>query len=175
MDAYADVLCLVLSAPPILMQGRSRSRSQTSQIPFLSPQPPPHTPARRTLASLNTPSPRTSNVNLLKIKGSLTDPAPTRRRCALGQVSPLLPCFLFVPNSVGRPTCSISMRIVTSHIRLPSPTQNPWRFRYPSMIPLATLIYHLSIPTAPTPLGSVTWNHWHRSYAVQFVATWAPP
>ncbi|KAI0305310.1 hypothetical protein B0F90DRAFT_1703371 [Multifurca ochricompacta] len=77
----------VLSAPPILMQGRSRSRSQTSQVPFLSSQPPPHTPARRTLASLNTPSPRASNVDLLKIKGSLTDPAPTRRRSALGQTN----------------------------------------------------------------------------------------
>ncbi|KAI0293988.1 hypothetical protein BC826DRAFT_1140537 [Russula brevipes] len=77
----------VLSAPPILMQGRSRSRSQTNQVPFLSPQPPPHTPARRTLASLNTPSPRASNINLLKIKGSLTDPAPIRRRCALGQTN----------------------------------------------------------------------------------------
>ncbi|KAI0249726.1 hypothetical protein BJV78DRAFT_1129157 [Lactifluus subvellereus] len=75
----------VLSAPPILMQGRSRS--QTSQAPFFSPQPPPHTPARRTLVSLNTPSPRVSNVNFLKIKGSLTDPAPTRRRSALGQTN----------------------------------------------------------------------------------------
>ncbi|KAI9459194.1 hypothetical protein BJY52DRAFT_1266922 [Lactarius psammicola] len=76
----------VLSAPPILMQGRSRSRTQTGQVPFLSTQPPPHTPpARRTLASLNTPSPRASNVNLLKIKGSLTDPAPSRRRSTLGQ------------------------------------------------------------------------------------------
>ena len=79
----------VLSAPPILMQGRSRSRTQTGQVPFLSLQPPPHTPARRTLASLNTPSPRASNVNFLKIKGSLTDPAPSRRRSTLGQVCPL--------------------------------------------------------------------------------------
>jgi len=71
------------------MQGRSRSRSQTNQVPFISPQQPPHTPVRRTLASLNTPSPRASNVNLLKIKGSLTDPAPTRRRRTLGQVSRL--------------------------------------------------------------------------------------
>jgi Zinc finger, C3HC4 type (RING finger) len=47
------------------------------------------------LASLNTPSPRASNVNLLKIKGSLTDPAPTRRRRTLGQVSSLLFLFLF--------------------------------------------------------------------------------
>jgi len=78
------------------MQGRSRSRSQSSQAPFFSPQLPPHTPARRTLASLNTPSPRAANVNLLKIKGSLTDPAPTRRRCTLGQVSPLLLYPLFV-------------------------------------------------------------------------------
>ncbi len=77
------------------MQGRSRSRSQTNQVPFLSPQQPPHTPARRTLASLNTPSPRASNVSLLKIKGSLTDPAPTRRRRTLGQVNTLLLCFLF--------------------------------------------------------------------------------
>ena len=157
------------------MQGRSRSRSQTSQVPFLSPQPPPHTPARRTLASLNTPPPRASNVNLLKIKGSLTDPAPTRRRCTLGQVSPLFPVSMlpFISNCVGRPTCSISMRIVTSHIRPPSLTQNLWRFPYPSMILLTILTYHLSIPTVQTPQGSITWNHRYRSYAVQSVATWA--
>ena len=77
------------------MQGRSRSRSQSNQVPFISPQQPPHTPARRTLASLNTPSPRASNVNLLKIKGSLTDPAPTRRRRTLGQVSTIF-LFLFL-------------------------------------------------------------------------------
>jgi hypothetical protein len=153
------------------MQGRSRSRSQTSQVPFLSPQPPPHTPARRTLASLNTPSPRASNVNLLKIKGSLTDPAPTRRRCTLGQVSHRFPWFLFVPNCVSRPTCSISMRIVTSHIRPPSPTQNPWRFPYPSMILLTIPTYHSSIPTALIPQDSITWNRWRRSYAAQSVAT----
>jgi hypothetical protein len=159
------------------MQGRSRSRSQTSQVPFLSPQPPPHTPARRTLASLNTPSPRASNVNLLKIKGSLTDPAPTRRRCTLGQVSPLLSRFFSVSNRVGRPTCSISMRIVTSHIRPPSPTQNPWRFPYPSMTLLTILTYHSSIHTALTTQDSmlVTWNHWRRSYAAQSVAAWALP
>ncbi|KAI0264752.1 hypothetical protein BC834DRAFT_882434 [Gloeopeniophorella convolvens] len=77
----------VLSAPPVLMQGRSRSLSQTNQVPFLSLQPQPHTPARRTLASLNTPSPRTSNVNLLKIKGSLTEPPHARRRPILGQTN----------------------------------------------------------------------------------------
>ncbi|KAI9508073.1 hypothetical protein F5148DRAFT_1199371 [Russula earlei] len=77
----------VLSAPPILMQGRSRSRSQANQLPFLSSQQPPQTPARRTLASLNTPSPRASNVHLLKIKGSLTDPVQTRRRRTHGQTN----------------------------------------------------------------------------------------
>src|SRR5882762_10361794 len=123
------------------MQGRSRSRSQTNQVPFISPQQPPHTPARRTLASLNTPSPRASNVNLLKIKGSLTDPAPTRRRRNLGQVSSFFP-FLFYfnpPNCFNRPTYSTSMRTTTSHIRPPSPMQNPWRFHYLLMILLTIL------------------------------------
>jgi hypothetical protein len=70
----------------------------------MSPQQPPHTPARRTLASLNTPSPRASNVNLLKIKGSLTDPAPTRRRRTLGQVRLLFSFFLlYLIASVDQP------------------------------------------------------------------------
>jgi hypothetical protein len=158
------------------MQGRSRSRSQTNQVPFMSPQQPPHTPARRTLASLNTPSPRASNVNLLKIKGSLTDPAPTRRRRTLGQVRPLLPFFFFsfVPNRIRRPTCSTSMRTVTTHIQPPSPTQNPWRFRYPLTTHLTILTYHLriwTILTAPTFQGTMDRNPLHRSYAAQSAAT----
>lgn len=156
------------------MQGRSRSRSQTNQVPFISPQQPPHTPARRTLASLNTPSPRASNVNLLKIKGSLTDPAPTRRRRTLGQVRLPRFFFSFVLNRIGRPTCSISMRTVTSRIRPPSPTQNPWRFRYPLMTHLTILTYHLriwTILTAPTFQGTMLRNPLHRSYAARSAAT----
>ncbi len=157
------------------MQGRSRSRSQTNQVPFISPQQPPHTPARRTLASLNTPSPRASNVNLLKIKGSLTDPAPTRRRRTLGQVRHLpFAFFSCVLNRIGRPTCSTSMRTVTSHIRSPSPTQNPWRFRYPLTTHLNFLTYHLriwTILTAPTFRRSMVRIPLHRSCAAQSAAT----
>ena len=153
------------------MQGRSRSRSQTSQAPFFSPQPPPHTPARRTLVSLNTPSPRASNVNLLKIKGSLTDPAPTRRRSALGQVSPLPPCVYLLLNSVCRLTCSTSMRTATCHIRPPSPMQKLLRFRYPSMTLLTTPTYHSRlwiILTVLRPL--VTRSRTLQSYAAQYAA-----
>ncbi|KDQ60332.1 hypothetical protein JAAARDRAFT_32711 [Jaapia argillacea MUCL 33604] len=40
---------------------------------------------RRTLADLNTPPPKANDVNRLKLKGSLTDPAYTRRRPIFGQ------------------------------------------------------------------------------------------
>lgn len=158
------------------MQGRSRSRSQTNQLPFISPQQPPHTPARRTLASLNTPSPRASNVNLLKIKGSLTDPAPTRRRRTLGQVRPLsfFSFFFLLYLMHGRPIFSTSMRTITSHIRPPSPTQNPWRFRYPLTTHLTILTYRLkiwTILTAPTFRGTKRRNPLHPSYAARSAVT----
>ncbi|KAI0053211.1 hypothetical protein FA95DRAFT_1552708 [Auriscalpium vulgare] len=80
----------VLSAPAILTQRRSRAQTLVHQA--ASPSSPqvrhdaqPQTPARRTLATLNTPPPRASNINLLKLKGSFTDPAYPRRRPAFGQ------------------------------------------------------------------------------------------
>ncbi|KAI0065267.1 hypothetical protein BV25DRAFT_1822416 [Artomyces pyxidatus] len=77
----------VLSAPPIFTAHR-RPRSQTlvNAPPAMSSPmfAQPHTPVRRTLATLNTP-PRASNANLLKMKGSYTDPAYPRRRPAFGQ------------------------------------------------------------------------------------------
>jgi hypothetical protein len=66
------------------------------------------------------------------------------------------------------------MKTVTSHIRPPSPTQNPWRFRYPLMTLLTILTYHLRIWTIPTALTFqviVAWNPRHQSYAVQSAAT----
>lgn len=47
----------------------------------------PQTPARKTLASLNTPPPQASNISRLKAKGSASDPAYPRRRPTFGQVS----------------------------------------------------------------------------------------
>ena len=46
----------------------------------------------------------------------------------------------------GRPICSTSMRTIASHIRPPSPTQNPWRFRYPLTTQLTILTYCLDYP-----------------------------
>ena len=80
----------------------------------------------------------------------------------------------FFPNRIGRPTCSTSMRTVMSHIRPPSPTQNPWRFRYPLTTHLTILTSHLTIwtiLTAPTFQGTMARNRLHRSYAAQFAAT----
>jgi hypothetical protein len=153
------------------MQSCSRSRSQTSQAPFLSPQPPPHTPARRTLVSLNTPSPRASTINLLKIKGSLTDPAPIRRRSALGHVGLLSPRVFLLLNFVGRPTCLTSMRTATCLIRPLSPTQNRWHFRYPSMTLLIILTSHLRLWTILTALRPlVTRSRSLQNYAAQCAA-----
>ncbi|KAI0037140.1 hypothetical protein K488DRAFT_81365 [Vararia minispora EC-137] len=57
---------------------RPRAQSQAvfrPAVPIL-----PATPARRTLATLNTPPPHASNVERLKAKGAFTDPACARRR-----------------------------------------------------------------------------------------------
>ena len=82
--------------------------------------------------------------------------------------------FSFILNRIGRPTCSTSMRIVTSHIRPPSHMQNHWRFRYPLTTHLTILTYHLeiwNILTAPTFQGIMARNPLHQSYAVQSAAT----
>jgi len=77
--------------PPAFLPAQRRQRSHTlvhHPPPPLSPSSlqQPHTPGRRTLASLNTPPPRASNVSRLKLKGSFTDPAYPRRRPPFGQV-----------------------------------------------------------------------------------------
>ncbi|KAI0312777.1 hypothetical protein OF83DRAFT_1176322 [Amylostereum chailletii] len=77
----------IISAPPLFSAAPRRPRAHTQVLHSPPPVAPaqPHTPARRTLAALNTPSPRASNVDRLKLKGSLTDPAYSRRRPAFGQ------------------------------------------------------------------------------------------
>ncbi|KAH7922714.1 hypothetical protein BV22DRAFT_1131223 [Leucogyrophana mollusca] len=76
--------------PPPFLSNHRRTRTQsniavTSRVP-LSPHA-LHTPARRTLGVLNTPPQKPTNVNQLKLKGSYTDPAHTRRRPSFGQMS----------------------------------------------------------------------------------------
>ncbi|EIW77199.1 hypothetical protein CONPUDRAFT_157462 [Coniophora puteana RWD-64-598 SS2] len=77
----------VLIPPPFLSSHR-RTRTQS----YAAPQNFPlaaysaHTPARRTLTALNTPPRNPTNASQLKLKGSLTDPAHTRRRPSFSQV-----------------------------------------------------------------------------------------
>ncbi|KIJ07340.1 hypothetical protein PAXINDRAFT_182498, partial [Paxillus involutus ATCC 200175] len=74
--------------PPFLSNHR-RSRTQSSIHPICSSASSEahRTPARRTLGILNTPPPKPTNCSQLKFKGSLTDPAHTRRRPSFGQMS----------------------------------------------------------------------------------------
>lgn len=81
------ITCTALSSPPFLPNHR-RSRTQSSIQP-MCPSASAHahrTPARRTLGILNTPPPKPTNTSQLKFKGSMTDPAHTRRRPSFGQV-----------------------------------------------------------------------------------------
>ncbi|KAF9226306.1 hypothetical protein BS17DRAFT_765324 [Gyrodon lividus] len=75
--------------PPPFLPNHRRSRTQSSIHPICaSASPEVHrTPARRTLGILNTPPPKPTNSSQLKFKGSLTDPAHTRRRPSFGQMS----------------------------------------------------------------------------------------
>ncbi|KAG8216417.1 hypothetical protein J3R82DRAFT_6522 [Butyriboletus roseoflavus] len=75
-------------SPPFFPNHR-RSRTQSTIQP-MCPSASAHvhrTPARRTLGILNTPPPKPTNSSQLKFKGSMTDPAHTRRRPPFGQIS----------------------------------------------------------------------------------------
>ncbi|KAH7909874.1 hypothetical protein BJ138DRAFT_1102315 [Hygrophoropsis aurantiaca] len=76
--------------PPPFLSNHRRTRTQSSIVasPHLRLSSHAlHTPARRTLAVLNTPPQKPTNANHLKLKGSYTDPAHTRRRPSFGQMS----------------------------------------------------------------------------------------
>lgn len=75
--------------PPPLLAIHRRTRTISSAAPPRTPLSPYalRTPARRALGVLNTPPPKPTNVSQLKFKGSLTDPAHTRRRPSFGQMS----------------------------------------------------------------------------------------
>ena len=153
------------------MQSCSHPQSQISQASFLSPQLPPHTPAWYTLISLNTPSLHASTIYLPKIKGSVTDPAPTCCHSALRHIDlmPLLVSLLL--NFIGRPTCLTLMRIAMCLIHSPFPTWNCWHFCYPSMTLLIILISHLRLWTILTVLRPLaTQSHSLQNYAAQCTA-----
>jgi hypothetical protein len=150
------------------MQSCSHPRSQTSQAPFLSPQPPPHTPAWCTLVSLNTPSLYASTINLPKIKGSLTDPTPTCHHSALRHIGLMPPLVSLLLNFIGSPTCLTLMRTAMCLIRLPFPMWNHWHFCYLSMTLLIILISHLRLWTILTVLRPLaTQSHLLQNYAAQ--------
>ncbi|TFK49461.1 hypothetical protein OE88DRAFT_1663051 [Heliocybe sulcata] len=73
--------------PPAFLSTHRRARALSQSNVNAQPSSPQvhSTPDRQTLASLNTPPPKTVNINKLKMKGSMTDPAYTRRRPAFGQ------------------------------------------------------------------------------------------
>lgn len=78
---------VLLPAPFLTSHRRSRTQSNISlRCAPASPQV-HRTPIRRTLGILNTPPPKATNSSQLKIKGSFTDPAHTRRRPSFGQMS----------------------------------------------------------------------------------------
>lgn len=92
------------------------------------------TPARKTLASLNTPPPQASNISRLKAKGSASDPAYPRRRPTFGQVSRPrhhIEIIVVIVDVLSRPRqdCSTSTRTIMTRIL--------WRFL------LLNLAYHL--------------------------------
>lgn len=91
---YPDVNCTGFVTeeellPPLFLAVHRRSRTISSTAPPRTPHSPYalRTPARRALGVLNTPPPKPTNVSQLKFKGSLTDPAHTRRRPSFGQMS----------------------------------------------------------------------------------------
>lgn len=89
--------CTALLSPPFLPNHR-RSRTQSNIQPICpSASANSHrTPARRALGILNTPPPKPTNSSQLKFKGSMTDPAHTRRRPSFGQV-----CVYFAINCIN--------------------------------------------------------------------------
>lgn len=77
---------VLLPAP--LLAGHRRSRTQSNISPACETTHQVQTPARRTLGVLNTPPPKSTNSNELKVKGSYTAPALLRRRRpSFGQIS----------------------------------------------------------------------------------------
>lgn len=96
-----DILAALLPAPFLSTQRRARALSQAqpqvSSGPLAQiPNPTQfHTPGRIPLGQtfslspgfLNTPPPKPAVLNKYRLRGSVTDPAHTRRRPAFGQVS----------------------------------------------------------------------------------------
>ncbi|KAI6007862.1 hypothetical protein EDC04DRAFT_2907546 [Pisolithus marmoratus] len=78
----------VVLLPAPLLTGHRRSRTQSNISPACDATQQVQTPARRTLGVLNTPPPKSTNSNALKVKGSYTAPALLRRRRpSFGQIS----------------------------------------------------------------------------------------
>ncbi|KAG0700599.1 hypothetical protein DFH29DRAFT_983050 [Suillus ampliporus] len=88
MNSTGFVTEEALLPPPFLAIHR-RSQTISTTAPPRTPLSPYalRTPARRALGVLNTPPPKPTNISQLKFKGSLTDPAHTRRRPSFGQMS----------------------------------------------------------------------------------------
>jgi hypothetical protein len=76
---------LVITAQQLFSAAARRPRAHSQAV--FRPLAPvlPATPARRTLATLNTPPPHAANIERLKAKGAFTDPACARRRPAFPQ------------------------------------------------------------------------------------------
>jgi hypothetical protein len=84
----------ILSQPFLSTHRRVRSTTTSQNVPAMAPvqsQVPEHlrTPDRRKLApfnALNTPPPKSSVVDRIKLKGTMTEPAQPRRRAPFGPV-----------------------------------------------------------------------------------------
>lgn len=121
---------LVLLAPPFFHAHTVPRRPRAHTLAQPQPESPmspemnvqPQTPARKTLASLNTPPPQASNISRLKAKGSASDPAYPRRRPTFGQVSSSRHHHKAIIDIEFRPRqdSSTSTRTTISHIL--------WRF-----------------------------------------------
>ncbi|KAI6134786.1 hypothetical protein EV401DRAFT_1882536 [Pisolithus croceorrhizus] len=79
IEPALTISCVVLLPAPLLA-GHRRSRTQSNISPACETIHQVQTPARRTLGVLNTPPPKSTNSNELKVKGSYTAPALLRRR-----------------------------------------------------------------------------------------------
>ena|ERR1700722_3442064 len=87
LPSSTSLLRSIVLLPPFLSSHR-RARAQSYAVPPAAPISPQvlRTPARKALAVLNTPPPKPSYAQQLKLKGSLTDPPHTRRRPPFGHV-----------------------------------------------------------------------------------------
>jgi hypothetical protein len=137
---------------PFLSSHR-RACAQSYAVPPAAPISPQvlRTPARKVLAVLNTPPPKPSYAQQLKLKGSLTDPPHTRRRPPFGHVR-IYFSYTFHTLSLSidsqrhnSPTLT-KMNISLTH-RLCIPRRVPQVSHSPSMIPSKTL----SFPLSPKP------------------------